>query len=74
MGFNTTVVILNDSLHDIEHDPDFGKNLAQAIYFLSSNNEPFHVSSNGSSNAAIVIETHHADYTTLIAVYWITKE
>jgi len=30
MGYNTTVVIYNDSLHDIESDPEFGKRLVTA--------------------------------------------
>lgn len=31
MGLNTTVVILNDDLHRIEKDKDFGWKLAEAI-------------------------------------------
>lgn len=32
MGYNTTVLVLNDSLGAIEEDPEFGKNLARTIY------------------------------------------
>ena len=31
MGWNSVVVVLNDRLHEIENDPEFGKKLAQAI-------------------------------------------
>jgi hypothetical protein len=31
MGFNTAVVILNDEIHRIAEDKDFGKKLADAI-------------------------------------------
>lgn len=31
MGYNTSIVICNDSLHDIEQDPNFGKKLVTAI-------------------------------------------
>lgn len=31
MGWNSVIVVLNDRLHEIENDPEFGKKLAQAI-------------------------------------------
>ena len=31
MGFNSTVLILNDRLHEIENDQDFGKKVADGI-------------------------------------------
>ena len=31
MGFNTTIVVLNDRLTEIEKDPEFGKKLVAAI-------------------------------------------
>lgn len=63
MGFNSTVVVLNDALHEIRNDPEFGKNLYDAVMGLSlrpdqrSRDIPagYHV------NAASAIETHHAD-------------
>ena len=62
MGFNTTVIVLNDALGNIEEDPEFGKNLARAIMHLSvSRGRPVDVSSKGHCNAATAIETHHAD-------------
>lgn len=61
MGFNTTVVVMNDALSDIQRDPDFGKNLAAAILKLGLSNEPRDVHAGTHVNAATVIETHHAD-------------
>ena len=78
MGWNTTVMICNDSLHAIETDAEFGKNLADAIKKASCYNKPVDVSaywynSEGKAtgiycNAASVIESHHADGTALVAV------
>jgi len=72
MGFNTTVVILNDSLGAIENDPSFGKNLAQAIT-QRSGDVPAYSYRDGEvrgvhCNAATVIESHHADGTAIVAV------
>jgi hypothetical protein len=68
MGFNSTVVVMNDALGDIEKDPEFGKKLSDAILHLSVDRSPQDVSAGCSVNAATVIETHHADQTSLIAV------
>ena len=72
MGYNTSVIVLNDALHDIENDPEFGKNLAQAV-LRSSLHQTGHrmdldIRAGCHCNAAAVIETHHADQTALIAV------
>jgi hypothetical protein len=61
MGFNTTVVVLNDALHDIENDPDFGKNLAKAVRGLAVRDGYQDVPALNHVNAATVIESHHAD-------------
>lgn len=68
MGWNTTVMICNDSLHAIESDAEFGKNLANAIKKASCYNKPVDVSAGSYCNAASVIESHHADGTALVAV------
>lgn len=77
MGFNTSVIVMNDALHEIADDPEFGPKLAAAISKLSLPAEHrghragewgVAVSSNGFSTAAVAVETHHADYETVIAV------
>ena len=67
MGYNTTVVVMNDSLDAIERDPEFGKNLSKAISQLRFGRS-VDVPALGHCNAATAVETHHADNTTLIAV------
>lgn len=78
MGFNTTIVVMNDRLNDIENDPEFGKNLTQAVnmfitekYITERAGRPFYgvdVRAGGCVNAATVVETHHADDTSIVAV------
>ena len=72
MGFNTTVVVLNDALEDIANDPNFGKNLASAIRKIScfggTVDVPAYSKYGIHSNSAIVIESHHADYDVLVRV------
>ena len=72
MGYNTSVIVINDALTDIEKDPEFGKKLAQTIRKLpmhrTMHRSELDVSARGHCNAATVIETHHADQTALIAV------
>lgn len=75
MGFNTTVVVMNDALGDIENDRDFGKKLVAAINGLNlreDRDKGIDVSArNGNSiscNAATVVETHHAGSTAIVAV------
>jgi hypothetical protein len=67
MGFNTTVVVLNDALGDIADDPEFGKALAQAIMGHSVHG-PTRVRAGLHGTAATVVETHHGDRTVAIAV------
>lgn len=71
MGFNTTVVVMNDALSAIEQDQDFGKRLASAIREVLRG-QPVDVSAHGHRvlhcNAATVIETHHADHMVLVQV------
>lgn len=71
MGYNTTVVIYNDSLHDIESDPEFGKRLVTAILEQHGKDSVTVIAkgAKGSSTAAaVVVEQHHADETSLVAV------
>lgn len=60
MGFNTTVVVLNDALHDIETDPGFGRKLADAV-LEGGPGRKVYVSAGNHANAATVISSHHAD-------------
>lgn len=62
MGYNATVVVMLDALHEIEKDKDFGSKLSRAITEANSRNEKRDISSGCNANAATVIETHHADH------------
>ncbi len=66
MGYNTSMIILNDALYAIEKDKDFGKKVANATNILPRKGG-VDIPSGGNVNAATVIETHHADFTTLLA-------
>jgi hypothetical protein len=61
MGWNTTVILMNDALDDIRQDPDFGKKLVSAAS-AAIDGKRHDVSALGHVNAATVIETHHADH------------
>ena len=56
MGFNTTVYIHNDEVHQIEKDPEFGKKIAYAVHSVGVDG-PTRIEGYHSQ----VIETHHAD-------------
>jgi hypothetical protein len=71
VGYNTTVIVMNDFLDDIAKDPEFGKKLAEAIeqhdkYRGGSGQSD--VSAGGCVNAASVVETHHADFIVTVEV------
>lgn len=67
MGWNTTIVLLNDGLDDIAKDPTFGERLKAAA--LESNNSVDRwVRAGNHANPAHVVESHHADGITVIAV------
>jgi hypothetical protein len=70
MGFNTTVVVLNDALDQIANDPEFGKKLADAIRCIGYRPGPhsLYVTAGNHSNAASVVETHHSSMTVVVAV------
>lgn len=67
MGYNTTVVLLNDCLSNIEADKDLGKKLADATreWWGRSARENGHrfvdVSAGNAVNALCVVDTHHAN-------------
>ena len=70
MGYNTTVVLVNDALDQIATDKEFGAKLADAVRSLSGRapGTRIDVSAGNHCNAAHVVETHHADQTTVITV------
>ena len=67
MGYNTSIIVLNDALNEIENDKDFGKKVAEASRRASSESRPQDIRSGCHVNAASVIETHHADQLTVLA-------
>lgn len=72
MGYNTTVVVMNDALSYIKDDPEFGARLADAIS-RAVMGKPVDVPAYSRSggihcNAATVIETHHANYDVMVKV------
>lgn len=70
MGYNTTLIVLNDALDQIRKDKEFGFNVAQAISKLSvvPKGHTVDIMSGNHGNAASVIESHHADMVKLISV------
>jgi len=67
VGFNTTVVILNDGLEDIENDKNFGKHLVEAIQKCSATGQKVTLYS-GHGNVGEVVESHHASWTVKVEV------
>lgn len=61
MGYNSTIVVMNDALHDIAMDEQFGKNLSTSIsrFFLKS--RLLDVPARGFANAATVIGVENSD-------------
>jgi hypothetical protein len=69
MGFNSTVIVMNDALHEIESDPEFGKNLANAIMMHSGGpGQRLDVNAGGHVNAASVVDCQHADVISIVAM------
>lgn len=72
MGFNTTLVIYNDSLHHIARDVEIGRKIERACLSVGMNGEkPVDINYRDDmscGSAGIAVETHHADGQTLVAV------
>jgi ribosomal protein L37E len=60
MGYNTTIVVMNDALGYIEKDIEFGARLATAVT-RGIENVAACAPDRIYGNAAIVVETHHMD-------------
>lgn len=54
MGFNSTIMILNDNLHRIKDDPDFGKKVYDAVCGFGHEDSTF-------DYQCKVLGVHHAD-------------
>jgi hypothetical protein len=77
MGYNTSLIIMNDALDQIASDSLFGRHVSEAVSQLDHMRHlkertglPFYgfdVPAGNSANAATVIETHHADATSVVA-------
>lgn len=67
MGYNSTVIVYNDALGEIKNDPKFGEKMALAI-MQTQRGKPVDIPSGHHSNAAVALETHHADIGALIVV------
>ena len=69
MGYNATVVVMVDGLHEIRDDPEFGKKLSDAIRdFQSARSKHSDVRAGSHLNAATVVGFHHADVTSVVLV------
>jgi hypothetical protein len=68
MGFNTTVVVMNDALSEISQDKEFGLKLQAAVAHAYCYGCPVPISSGGMATAALVVESHHADEMKLVMV------
>lgn len=60
MGYNSTLVVMNDALGQIEKDQAFGASVVAAIQKIRSRDHYIAVPSGSYANAAAVIETHHS--------------
>jgi hypothetical protein len=69
VGFNTTILFLNDAEYGLEGDTLFPSKLARAIRQIGGSGEKrIDVSVSNHVNGCCVIESHHADEVHLIAV------
>jgi hypothetical protein len=68
MGYNTTIVLYNDALDQIEKDPQLGRSIGAAVRQVACRYGAVDVPAGNHSNAMRVIESHHADTTALVAV------
>ena len=68
MGFNTTVLILNDGLHYIEKDlANWWSSISRLASGLGVRDKPVDVGAGGFANASSVLAVEHADTKCVIA-------
>ena len=63
MGFNTAVVILNDCLHEIEEDPEFGRKVSDEVRTTYSRHGRY-----GGHNSFSVLPSQHADWDQMVVI------
>lgn len=63
MGFNTAVMVLNDCLHEIEKDPEFGRKLSEEVREAYSRR-----GHDGWHNSFSVLPSQHADWDQLVVI------
>lgn len=66
MGLNTSVIIRNDALNEIKDDKEFGQKLYEAVNKCSGEKN-VDIRAGSFVNAASVVETHHADFLTVVS-------
>lgn len=72
MGYNTIIVIYNDSLSIIEQDNNFGRRLSKSIKDKYSSDKPIDFNTkagNACHSAGLVVDCQHADNEQLIFVH-----
>lgn len=65
MGFNSAIMLLNDRLHDIEHDTEFGAKVAKAVA-RHHMTRPYELTQ--FDYQCQVLGQQHADVTTVMAM------
>ncbi len=68
MGYNTTILLLNDAEHRLDDDATFAKRLGAAVREVASFGKPKDLAIGNHVNGATVIETHHADDVAILAI------
>lgn len=68
MGYNTVMMVLNDALHLIKEDKEFGRKIYDATYEAASGFKRVDISSHGYCNVATVISCQHADIAQVVVV------
>lgn len=65
MGFNSAIMILNDKLHEIERDPDFGAKVSSAV---GQHMMGYPHQTHEFDHQSLVLGQQHADVTTVMAM------
>jgi hypothetical protein len=63
MGYNATIMILMDRIHNIKEDKDSGRKLYDAVTRLHGSKSPVNI-----DHGAQAIEIHHASYHTGVII------